>query len=198
MFVFRTSTQWYMIHDSIFHIDSIFLIRDMNGKVGNGRIDGVLGGWGVPAVVDENGSALVDICAGKGLAIANTFFRHKLIHRYTWRVLRRTNGILNERKAMIDYVCVDGRMRRQVMDARAWRVWGNGISDHYLVVARIRVQKKWVRGRQRGQEGSAPVQKVERLNENEKREEYMRAVEEQLGKYELEQLRSVEGMNEVC
>ncbi|WP_435325960.1 hypothetical protein, partial [Klebsiella pneumoniae] len=83
-----------------------------------------------------------------------------------------------------------------MMDARAWRGWGNGISDHHIVVARIRVQKRWVRGRRRGQEGSAPVRKVERLSEDGKREEYERAVEERLGRYELEQLRSVEGMNE--
>ena len=88
------------------------------------------------------------------MTVANTFFIHKEIHRYTWRVLRRTNGILNERKAMIDYLCVDGRMRSQVMDARAWRGWGSGISDHYLVMARISVQKKWVRRRRGGQEGS--------------------------------------------
>ena len=53
-----------------------------------------------------------------------------------------------------------------------------------------------MRGRRRGQEGSAPVRKVERLSEDGKREEYERAVEERLGRYELEQLRSVEGMNE--
>ncbi|WP_435326025.1 hypothetical protein, partial [Klebsiella pneumoniae] len=91
--------------------DRLFLIGDMNGEAGNERIDEIVGGWGVPKVVDENGSALVDICAGRGLAIANTFFRHRLIHRYTWRVLRRMNGAVNERKAMIDYVCVDRQMR---------------------------------------------------------------------------------------
>ena len=47
----------------------MFLIGDMNGKVGNERVEGIVGGWGVPATVDENGSALVDICAGRGLAI---------------------------------------------------------------------------------------------------------------------------------
>ena len=32
--------------------------------------------------VNENGEYLVDTC-GKGLFVANTFFHHKMIHRYT-------------------------------------------------------------------------------------------------------------------
>ncbi len=28
---------------------------------------------------------LVDVCAERGLVLANTFFQHKMIHRYTWR-----------------------------------------------------------------------------------------------------------------
>ncbi len=38
--------------------------------------------------VNENGEHLVDICAERGLFLANTFLRHKMIHRYA---LRRRN-----------------------------------------------------------------------------------------------------------
>ena len=174
--------------------ERVFLIGDMNGKVGNVRVDGVVGQWGVPGGVDGNGSALLDICAGKRLAIANTLFRHKMIHRYTWRVLRRVEGVLEERKAMIDYVCVDERLRRQVCDTRVWRGWGNGISDHHIVMAKVRIQNEWVRRQRQRQEG-APVKRVEKLQESEKMEEYKNRVEERLGRYELEQM---EGVERVC
>ena len=63
-------------------------------------------------------------------------------------------------------------------------------------MARIRVQKRWVRRRRGGQEGSGPVRRVERLNDVGKKEEYKRAVEERLGRYEWERMREVVGMNE--
>ena len=87
-------------------------------------------------------------------------------------------------------------MRRQVMDARAWRGWGSGNSDHYLVAARINVQRKWIGGRRRGRDGAASGWKVEKLSDIGKKEEYKRAVEERLGRYEWERMRDVEGMNE--
>ena len=39
--------------------------------------------------VNENGEYLVDTCAERGLFLANYFFQHKMIHRYTWRRDRR-------------------------------------------------------------------------------------------------------------
>lgn len=42
---------------------------DMNGNVGSESVAGVVGKWGVPARVDESGSALLDVCAGRGLMI---------------------------------------------------------------------------------------------------------------------------------
>ncbi len=49
---------------------------------------------------NENGEHLVDVCAERGLFLANTFFRHKMIHRYTGR--RREDG--EEEKSLIDYI----------------------------------------------------------------------------------------------
>ncbi len=104
--------------------ERVFLIGDMNGKVGDRKVDGVVGGFGVQTEVDGNGSALVDVCVGRRLMIANTFFQHKKIHRYTWRVEWRREGEITERKAMIDYICVDERLRKSVVDARAYRGMG--------------------------------------------------------------------------
>ncbi len=52
-------------------------------RVGNTEIVGVIGKYGVEGV-NENGQYLVDICAERGLFFSNTFFQHKMIHRYTW------------------------------------------------------------------------------------------------------------------
>ncbi len=46
---------------------------------------------------------VVDVCAERGLFLANAFFQHRLIHRYTWR--RR--GERSEQKSMTDYMAVD-------------------------------------------------------------------------------------------
>ncbi len=67
---------------------------------------------------------LVDICAERGLFLANTFFQHKMIHRYTW-----ARG--NER-SLIDYIDVDNRLRREVEDAKVVRGMFSG-SDHFAV-----------------------------------------------------------------
>ncbi len=78
---------------------------------------GVVGGWGVEGV-NENGEHLVDICAERGLFLSNTFFQHKMIHRYKW-----ARG--NER-SMIDYITVDNRLRKEVDISTR-----QGLNSHY-------------------------------------------------------------------
>ncbi len=68
---------------------TIVVFGDMNGRVGSSELAGVVAKWGVEGV-NENGENLVNICAERGLFLANTFFQHKMIHRYTWR--RREDG----------------------------------------------------------------------------------------------------------
>ncbi len=48
---------------------------DMNGRVGNKELGGVVERWGVE-VVNENGEYLVDLYSEKRLFLANTF-EHK-------------------------------------------------------------------------------------------------------------------------
>ena len=66
--------------------------------------------------------------AERGLFLANTFFQHKIIYRYTWR--RRDES--GEWKSMIDYIVVDDKWRKAV----------RGIfegSDHYVLLAKIKI-----------------------------------------------------------
>ncbi len=66
--------------------------------------------------------------------LSNTFFQHKMIHRYTW-----ARG--NERSLM-DYTAVDNRLRREVEDAKVVRGLFTG-SDHFAVVAKLRMRERW-------------------------------------------------------
>ena len=119
----------------------IVLIGDMNGRVGSNEIAEVVGKWGVDGI-NENGEHLVDMCAERGLFLANTFFQHKLIHRYTSR--RRDER--DEQKSMIHYMAVDERLKKDVLDARVVRGMFDG-SDHYAVVAKIQIRGRWEYGK---------------------------------------------------
>ncbi len=114
----------------------IVLFGDMNGRVGNSELAGVVGKWRVEGV-NENGEDLVDVCAERGLFLVNTYFQHKMIHWYTWR--REDGG--NE-KSLIYYIAVDVRIRKDVLDAKVVRGALEG-SDHYAVVVKITLRDKW-------------------------------------------------------
>ncbi len=73
--------------------------------------------------------------------MANTFFQHKLIHRYTWR-----RGERGKQKSTIDYIAVDERIKKVVVDARVMRGMFGG-SDHYVVVAKIQIRDRWEYGK---------------------------------------------------
>ena len=125
---------------------------------------GIVGKWGVPGV-NENGECLVDLCAERGLFLANTFFEHKMIHRYTWRRGRGNE----EQKSLIDYVVIDDRMKGMVDDAKVVRGMFPD-SDHFAVLAKVRAQVGWVWKKER----VTSVMRVakERLREVEFREKY--------------------------
>ncbi len=108
------------------------MFGDMNGRVGSSELAGGVGKWGVDGA-NENGEQLVDVCAERGLFLANTFFQHKMIHSYTWR--RKEDG--GEEKSLIDR-----RLRKDVMDAKVVRGALEG-SDHYAVVVKIVLRDKW-------------------------------------------------------
>ncbi len=54
-----------------------------------------------------HGASLVDLCGERGLFLANKYFKHKMIHRCSWR---RGNG-QNEQKRVIVYVALDAKLR---------------------------------------------------------------------------------------
>ncbi|MCP5003018.1 MAG: hypothetical protein GY941_03575 [Planctomycetes bacterium] len=152
----------------------VILMGDMNGKVGNKEVGGVVGRWGVEGV-NENGEYLVDLCSERGLFLANTFFEHKMIHRFTWK--RRDE--MSEQMSLIDYIAVDERLRKDVLDAKVVRGMYEG-SDHYMVMARMRVRMEWEYGGRSDVMESEKVVASDRLREKGYREEYVRRVSEVL------------------
>ncbi len=74
----------------------------------------------------------MDICAERGLFLSNTFFQHKMIHRYTWA--------RGDERSMIDYIAVDNKLRKEVEDAKVVRGLFSD-SDHFAVVVKVRMRE---------------------------------------------------------
>ena len=97
--------------------ERLIMLGDFNGWVGVKRDDfeRVLGRYGDESV-NENGKRLLEVCLEWNLCVTNTMFDHKRIHMYT-------REAKNVRKSMIDFVIVDDRLRRNVLDTRQTTFW---------------------------------------------------------------------------
>ena len=146
---------------------TVVLLGDLNARVGNRAIDGVVGRHGVNGRdgvndVNYNGERLIEMCTGQELAIGNTFFKKKKKNKYTW--MRVVGGRVVDR-ALMDYVIVSKKSLGRVMDVHVYRGEAGGISDHLLVQARLKVEGGEGRGRLGGR-----VREVIRVRELEKTE----------------------------
>ncbi len=66
--------------------------------------------------------------------LSNTFFQHKMIHRYTW--------VRGDARSLIDYIAVNNRLRREVEDAKVVRGLFS-VLNHFAVVAEVRKRERW-------------------------------------------------------
>ena len=162
--------------------EKVMIVGDMNAKVGNERIEGIIGEHGVPGV-DENGEYLIDMCAARGMAVAGTWYKKKLIHKYTWKHDSR------EVRSMIDHVVVDRELMRNTLDVTVQRGAGSGISDHYLLLTKMRVARKRYR---RIRSGGKYVINVGKLKKREVAEEYERQINEKWEEWKDMETESVE------
>ena len=67
----------------------VVVLGDLNARVGDGEVGGVVGKNGVPGE-NESGERLLDMCVEQELVIGNSFFKKKGINKYTW--IRVANG----------------------------------------------------------------------------------------------------------
>ena len=145
---------------------NILLLGDLNARVGNEVVEGVVGRWGIQGV-NESGERMIELCVERELAVANTFFKKKVINKYTWR--RTAHGRIVE-KALMDYVVVSRRALKHVLDVKVMRGVASGMSDHFFVEGKIRVGMSRVKNRNDGAVRKAL--KVSELKKREKAEEY--------------------------
>ena len=143
----------------------VVVLGDLNARVGDIEVDGVVGKFGVPGR-NESGEKLLNMCLEQELTISNSYFKKKLINKYTW--IRVANGRVTER-ALMDYMLITKRMIGRVLDVHVYRGMAAGMSDHFLVEAKVVVAKEW--GRRMGG-CRREVVKVEELNKPEKCQEY--------------------------
>ena len=101
-------------------------------------------------------------------------------------------------KALMDYVMLPRRMFGRLLDVKVWRgEWGGGLSDHFLVEARLKLLGGW---RSTGRmEGVRNVFKVSELNHSGKYEVWRGGEVESVEK-EWEKFRDMvmECTNDVC
>ena len=142
----------------------IMVLGDLNARVGNNveTSCGVVGREG-EATTSPNGERLIDFCLENNMKIANTFFPHKDIHKYT-----RVNSEKKE-KSILDYIIVSSSLFYSTMDVRVSR--GAEIySDHHLVIAKIRLLTE--ESNQKRIEKKATKLKIEELSKPEVKQAY--------------------------
>ena len=54
----------------------VVVLGDLNARVGDGEVEGVVGKYGVPGE-NEIGERLLDMCVEQELAIGNSFFQEE-------------------------------------------------------------------------------------------------------------------------
>ncbi|MEL7523216.1 MAG: endonuclease/exonuclease/phosphatase family protein, partial [Cyanobacteria bacterium J06553_1] len=113
--------------------ERIIVLGDMNAKVGDREKDGVVGKFGVPGI-NENGECLVEMCAERDMIVGNTWFQKKLIYKYTWE---REHG---DERSLIDYILIERKFKSRLKDVSVHRGAAAGLSNHYLVEAKVRIE----------------------------------------------------------
>jgi endonuclease/exonuclease/phosphatase family metal-dependent hydrolase len=146
----------------------VVVLGDLNARIGNQEVDGICGKHGVEGV-NESVIQLLEMYAEINMVVDNTWFRKKKINKYTWV---RDNG---SNRALMDYVLVRRSMKRNLRDVYIhFRGMAKGISDHFLVVARLEINV-WIRDRQHT---GKTVLRVNALKYDRKAEEYKELMNE--------------------
>jgi len=86
------------------------------------RNNPVVGPYGETRI-NDNGERLIVLCESYNLRITNGYFKHKMIHKYTWE--QHTRNF----KSIIDYIIVKQKSKFQIHDVRVQRGINCGL-DH--------------------------------------------------------------------
>ena len=112
----------------------LILLGGANAKVesDNTGWEGTMGNEGL-GTLNDNGLRFASLCTENSLVTGGTCFKHKDIHRYTWR---SPNGHDRNR---IDHVVIRRRFRISLLDVKVQR-GADTASDQHLVRCKIRLK----------------------------------------------------------
>lgn len=170
----------------------IIVAGDINGRVGKAdQTYTVIGKHGEEAR-NNNGKRLLDFCTTYDMIVANTFYQHRDIHKYT-----RVEANRGER-SIIDYILVERQNRSMIRDVAVKRGYEIN-SDHYLVVAEIK-SKQEENGKHVQKEGRVHIETIKKYKLKDRRvaQKYEEKVSEEVGRVAEEAKRmSIEEIWEV-
>jgi hypothetical protein len=110
------------------------LLGDFNVKVDREDIFKLtIGKESLHDISNDNGVRVVNFATSRNLIVKSTMFPHCNIHKFTWT---SPNG---KTHIQIDHILIDRRQHSSVLDVRSFRGADFG-TDHYLVVAKVRVR----------------------------------------------------------
>ena len=192
-----------MVIDNVKTNQEVMIIGDLNAKVGkNAEINcGAIGREG-ESELTANGELLLDLCIRNNLKIANTFFKHKDIHKWT-RVAESRNE-----KSIIDYIIVSNKLFYNTDDVKVKR-GAELFSDHYMVLGKFNLDINFKKKVQK--ERQITKIKIEDLKDPIVKVAYQRIIKSKLKnsiqEQEIENIESawsvykntlIEAANEVC
>ena len=100
------------IFDKVNRKDFIMLKGDMNARFGNKRVANTVGKNG-ESTLNSNDRKLIEFGTFSNLKIMNTFFKHKVIHKFTWEA--------RGHKSVIDYFITNMKTSKVIQDIRVYR-----------------------------------------------------------------------------
>ena len=104
------------LHDTLNEIpkhDIKILMGDMNAEIGRNKygFEQMIESFGSTSHTNNNGERFILFCSINGLCIGNSYSRHKMIHKYTWRS-KRTPGdflmVIREMRLIVFALVKDG------------------------------------------------------------------------------------------
>ena len=104
--------------DDLSRSSYVIVLGDLNARVGNEKIEGVMEKYGVPEK-NESGERLLNMCIESELVVGNSYFKKKGINKYTWVRVERGRVI---EKALMDYVLIARKMVGRLKDVHVYRV----------------------------------------------------------------------------
>ena len=114
--------------------DVVFVMGDMNAKVGRGREEDIVGPYGL-GERNARGDRLVEWCTENEQVIMNTWYRHHARRLWTWK----SPG--DRCRNQIDFITINKRFRNSVVNVKTYP-GADCNSDHVPVVADIRLKLK--------------------------------------------------------